>query len=208
VQECLPHSGRAVLPGFGRIEHVGQPWLPSTAWLGIRGRRAGPWPSSLAPEPCGWAQIATFVVLGLLIVILAAAVRDQLPRRRAGSCAVVLLALLGVALILAAFRFDMPILSGGNPETWHGWVQAIAFLLIIATGVLAPLWLSRCAVIPAGGRSGCFSRGECALRRLLVLAMGQRHISDGDRHPLRLDGDNCGTPSDASTVTARSTSGI
>jgi hypothetical protein len=27
--------------GFGRIEHVGQLWLSPSAWLGIRGRRAG-----------------------------------------------------------------------------------------------------------------------------------------------------------------------
>ena len=98
-----------------------------------------PWPSSLARGPYGWAQVATFVVTGLLIVILAIAVRDQLPRRRASSFAVVLLALLGVALMLAGFRVDAPMLSGGDPETWNGWVHASAFLLIIATGVLAPL---------------------------------------------------------------------
>ena len=50
-----------------------------------------------------------------------------------------LLALLGVALILAAFRVDVPMLGGGSPATWHGWIHGIAFLLIIATGVLAPL---------------------------------------------------------------------
>ena len=44
-----------------------------------------------------------------------------------------------MALILAAFRVDVPMLSGGSPATWHGWVHGIAFLLIIATGVLAPL---------------------------------------------------------------------
>ena len=98
-----------------------------------------PWPSSLARGPYGWTQAATFVVTGLLIVILAIAVRDQLPRRRASSFAVVLLALLGVALMLAGFRVDAPMLSGGDPETWNGWVHASAFLLIIATGVLAPL---------------------------------------------------------------------
>ena len=49
------------------------------------------------------------------------------------------LALLGVALMLAGFRVDAPMLSGGDPETWNGWVHASAFLLIIATGVLAPL---------------------------------------------------------------------
>ena len=98
-----------------------------------------PWPSSLARGPHGWAQLATFVVTGLLIVLVAVAVGDQLPHRRASSFAVVMLTLLGVALMLAAFRVDAAMLSGGRPATWHGWVHAIAFLLIIATGVLAPL---------------------------------------------------------------------
>jgi hypothetical protein len=72
---------------------------------------------------------------------------DRRPRRRdtrstaaeaATGSAVMLLALLGVALILAAFRVDVPMLSGGNP----GWVPGIAFLLIIATGMLAPLTMA------------------------------------------------------------------
>jgi hypothetical protein len=58
------------------------------------------------------------------------------------SVAVVLLALLGVALMLAAFRVDTPMLRGGNPNTWNSWVHGIAFLLIIALGVLAPLTMA------------------------------------------------------------------
>lgn len=58
-----------------------------------------------------------FVITGLLIVVLAIAVRDQQPRWRASSFAVVLLALLGVGLILAAFRVDVPMLSCGSPVT-------------------------------------------------------------------------------------------
>jgi len=41
--------------------------------------------------------------------------------------------------MLAAFPVDVPMLTGGQPETWHGWLHAIAFLLIIAMGVLAPM---------------------------------------------------------------------
>jgi hypothetical protein len=59
---------------------------------------------------------------------------------------------LGVALILAAFRVDTPMLSGGSPATWHGWVHAIAFLLIIATGVLAPLTMAFAVRGDAGWR--------------------------------------------------------
>ena len=66
-------------------------------------------------RPYGWVQVATFVITGLLIVVLAVAVRDQLPRRRASSFAVLLLGMLGVALILAAFRGDTPMLRGAIP---------------------------------------------------------------------------------------------
>ena len=81
------------------------------------------------------------MITGVLIVILVA-VRDQLPRRRVSSFAILLLGLLGVALMLAAFRVDTPMLSGGNPNTWNGWVHGIAFLLIIALIMLAPLTMA------------------------------------------------------------------
>jgi hypothetical protein len=116
-------------------------YLHRLGWEFVDGEQV-PWPSSLASGPYGWAQVATFVITGLLIMLLAIAVRDQLPRKRASSFAVTLLGLLGVALILAAFRVDTPMLRGGNPDTWHGWIHAIAFLLIIVTGVLAPLTMA------------------------------------------------------------------
>jgi hypothetical protein len=121
-------------------------YLHSLGWEFVDGEQV-PWPSSLARGPYGWAQVATFVIPGLLIVVLASAVRDELPRRRARSFAVTLLGLLGVGLILAAFRVDTSMLSGGNPETWLGWIHGIAFLLIIATGGLAPLTMA----LAAGG---------------------------------------------------------
>ena len=116
-------------------------YLHQLGWEFVGGEQV-PWPSSLARGPYGWTQVATFVITGLLIVILAIAVRDQLPHRRASGFAVVLLALLGVALMLAGFRVDGPMLSGGTPATLHGWLHGIAFLLIIATGVLAPLTMA------------------------------------------------------------------
>jgi hypothetical protein len=75
----------------------------------------------------------------MLVVLLAASVRNTLPRGRAGTLAATLLAVLGVALMVAAFRVDVPMLRGDDPETWNGWAHGIAFLAIIATGVLAPL---------------------------------------------------------------------
>jgi hypothetical protein len=100
------------------------------------------WPSSLARGPYAWAQIATFVITGLLVGVLAASLRERLPNRRASQLAVALLGLLSAALILAAFPVDVPMLTGGQPETGNGWMYGIAFLLIIATGVLAPLALA------------------------------------------------------------------
>ena len=116
-------------------------YLHQLGWEFVGGGQV-PWPSSLARGPYGWVQVATFVITGLLILVLAVAVREQLPPRRASGFAVVLLALLGVAMILAAFRVDVPMLGGGTPATWNGWVHGIAFLLIIATGVLAPLTMA------------------------------------------------------------------
>ena len=69
-------------------------------------------------------------------MVLAVALRDQLPRRRARSFAVVLLALVGGGAAARAFSVDTPMLTGGNPKTSNGWVHGIAFLLIIATGWL------------------------------------------------------------------------
>lgn len=126
-------------------------YLHQLGWEFVGGEQV-PWPSSLARGPYAWAQIATFGITGLAIVAFAVALRDQLPHRRASGVAVVLVALLGVALILAAFRVDTPMLTGGSPATWHGWVHAIAFLLIIATGVLAPLTMALALRGDAGWR--------------------------------------------------------
>ena len=53
-------------------------YLHRLGWEFVGGEQV-PWPSSLARGPYGWAQVATFVITGLLIVVLAIAVRDQLP---------------------------------------------------------------------------------------------------------------------------------
>jgi hypothetical protein len=47
-------------------------YLHELGWEFVGGGQV-PWPSSLARGPYGWAQGATFVVTGLLIVILAVA---------------------------------------------------------------------------------------------------------------------------------------
>jgi hypothetical protein len=170
-------------------------YLHGLGWELVGGGQV-PWPSVLARGPYGWAQVATFVVTGLLIVILAVAVRDQLPRRRMSSFAVVLLALLGVALMLAAFRVDTPMLRGGNPNTWNGWVHGIAFLLIIALGVLAPLSMALAVRgDPSWRPTALVSLAAAALFVVfLLLPWGQRLIPDGRRHSVCLDRNGCCSP--------------
>jgi hypothetical protein len=68
-------------------------YLHQLGWEFVGGEQV-PWPSSLARGPYGWAQIATFVITGLLIMILALAVCEQLPYRRVSSFAVLVPALL------------------------------------------------------------------------------------------------------------------
>ena len=75
-------------------------YLHQLGWEFVGGEQV-PWPSSLARGPYGWAQIATFVITGLLIVILAVAVRGQLPRRWATGFAVVWLARIASVAYLA-----------------------------------------------------------------------------------------------------------
>jgi Protein of unknown function (DUF998) len=127
-------SRRAVLHDFGGIDSWASiDFLHRLGWEFVGGEQVL-WPSSLARGPYGWVQVATFVITGLLIVVLAIALRDQLPRKRASSFAILLLGLLGVALILAAFRVDTPMLRAGNPDMWHGCIHRIASLLIIRWG--------------------------------------------------------------------------
>jgi hypothetical protein len=96
-------------------------YLHQLGWEFV-GSEQVPWPSSLTHGPYGWAHVATFAITGLLIVVLAIAVRNQLPHRRASSFAV---SLLGIALIPTAFMDDTAMLKGGNSDTWHGWIHGI-----------------------------------------------------------------------------------
>jgi hypothetical protein len=151
-------AGPILLVSVGLNTWASVGYLHQLAWEFVCGEQV-PWPSSLARGPYGWAQIATFVITGLLIVILAvggarsaAAQAGKWFRGRAARSA-------GVALILAGFRVDVPMLNGGNPETWNGWVHAIAFLLIIATGLLAPLTMAL-----AG-------RGDASWRPITVMSL-------------------------------------
>jgi hypothetical protein len=131
-------AGPLLLVSVGLNTWANLDYLHDLGWEFVGGEEV-PWPSSLARGPHAWAQIAAFVVTGLLVIAFAASLPDTLPRRRASTFAAALVGILGAALTLAAFRVDAPMLSGDDPETWNGWAHGIAFLAIIVTGVVSPL---------------------------------------------------------------------
>lgn len=96
MQECLPAflAGPFFLISVALNTWASLGYLDQLGWEFVGGEQV-PWPSSLARGPHGWAQIATFVITGLLIVVLAVAIRDQLSQRRATGFAVMLLASVG-----------------------------------------------------------------------------------------------------------------
>jgi hypothetical protein len=90
---------------------------------------AGAWPSGLTLGPHGWAQTASFVVSGLLLMIFAAG----LHLGAAGGCGSrvgpAFLFVAGAAMALMGFETD-PIRRTG-PRTLHGWVHDLAFVLFV-----------------------------------------------------------------------------
>jgi len=158
-------AGPFFLASVGLNTWVSLNYLHNLGWELVGGAEL-PWPSSLARGPYAWAQIATFVITGLLVGVLAASLREGLPNRRASQLAVALLGPLSAALILAAFPVDVPMLSGSEPVTWKGWMHGIAFLLILATGVLAPLAMALAVRRDASWRLLVFGRSTPSLSQM------------------------------------------
>jgi hypothetical protein len=99
------------------------------------------WPSGTADGTYGWAQVANFALLGLAVLGLAYGLRRAVAAR--ARVAPVLLALMGLCLLAATAKTD----EGENPTTWHGYVHAVAsivlFLLSVITIPLVWRWLRR-----------------------------------------------------------------
>ena len=86
-----------------------------------------PWPSGLALGPFGWLHVANSVVFGALLVAFALGFhRGMAGGSRVGPT---LLAVTGAAFVLSGFKTD-PDISGG-PQSWHGLIHGIAYLLIV-----------------------------------------------------------------------------
>jgi hypothetical protein len=99
-----------------------------------------PWPSGLSLGPLGWLQVLNFIQFGLALMVFAVVLHRGVAARVRGSViGPVLLVVAGVALVLSAFKTD-PSLSGG-PQSWHGLIHDLAFLLLVLSLLLAFLLL-------------------------------------------------------------------
>ena len=95
-----------------------------------------PWPSALALGPFGWLQVLNFVFFGLTLIVFALGLHRGVSSGGRGSwVGPALLVTAGVALVLAGFKTD-PNLSEG-PQTWHGWIHFLAFILLVLSLLLS-----------------------------------------------------------------------
>jgi Protein of unknown function (DUF998) len=98
-----------------------------------------PWPSGLALGPLGWLQVLNFILFGLALMVFAVGLHRGVAARVRGSViGPALLMVAGVALVLAAFKTD-PSLSG--PQSWHGLIHGLAFMLLVLSLLLSFLLL-------------------------------------------------------------------
>lgn len=100
------------------------------------------WPSGTALGPWGFLQVLNFLVLGVSLLSLAVVLRRFVRvRRNVGPW---LVGLMGIALLLSAFRIDEPMAfagEGGSPETWNGVLHGIGFGLLLITSLLSTIVL-------------------------------------------------------------------
>lgn len=90
------------------------------------------WPSGLALGPYGWLQQANFVVSGLLLVVLSVGL-NRFVTGRTSKAGVVLMLVSGIAMVLLSFNTD----PRGAEQTAHGFVHLAAYLLFVASLLLA-----------------------------------------------------------------------
>ena len=100
---------------------TGLGWRPFDDSSGV------PWPSGLALGPYGWLQVLNFVLFGVLLIFFALG----LHRGVSGGSKIgpALLAAAGFAMVLAGFETDPDISDG--PQTWHGLIHGLAYLLFV-----------------------------------------------------------------------------
>ena len=100
---------------------------------------SGAWPSGLALGPYGAAQVANFVVSGLLLCFFALGLHLEVATRRGSTPpGPALLFVAGVAMALMGFRTDPTQRVG--PRSLHGLIHDSAFVIFVLA-FLAALFL-------------------------------------------------------------------
>jgi hypothetical protein len=106
------------------------------------GDPAGAWPSGLALGPYGWAQVANFVISGLLLMVFSTGLFFGAADGRGSRTGPTLLFVAGAAMALMGFETDPPIRSTG-PQTLHNSIHDLAFALFVLALLPALFFLWR-----------------------------------------------------------------
>jgi Protein of unknown function (DUF998) len=95
-----------------------------------------PWPSGLALGPLGWLQVLNFAFFGLTLIFFALGLhREVASWGRLSWAGPTFLVISGVALVLAAFKTDPHLMQG--PQTWHGAIHLLVFILLVLSFLLS-----------------------------------------------------------------------
>jgi hypothetical protein len=91
------------------------------------------WPSTTALGAYGFLQVLNFLVLGVSVLALAAALFRLFEAR--WTLGPSLLVLLAAGFATSAFRTDHGTATGAGPETWNGVTHAAALTVVFPTAV-------------------------------------------------------------------------
>lgn len=98
-----------------------------------------PWPSGLVLGDYGPIQIANFALAGTLLFIFVQGFRRELPATRLGRITGWLLTAIPVGLVVSAFPTDRATVAGDSPNTWHGWLHVLGFVVIALMSLVVPI---------------------------------------------------------------------
>jgi Protein of unknown function (DUF998) len=94
-----------------------------------------PWPSALALGPYGYLQVANFVFFGGCLISFGLGLqRGVRAGGRTSWVGPALVIIAGIAMLLLGFKADPR--TSGLPQSWHGWIHALAFF-VVALAILA-----------------------------------------------------------------------
>jgi hypothetical membrane protein len=86
------------------------------------------WPSGLALGRYGWIMTATFIISGMLMLLLGLRLFSDLKPAPASKAGSTLMLLAGLALAMLAATTDPTIRD--YPSTWHGRLHDLSFVLL------------------------------------------------------------------------------